>query len=341
MYCCVAFALIGFTLFPMARLSSYESELPADLVFIPDTGLRIDNASNVAPSVGDDGVVYLFYEKHKGKLPEPGKPGRGEPPGPRPEQMMSWSGDGLAFDNAVPRRDPRVDRRRDPRLIHIPDGSWREYIWDMRAEEFISITTRDGVHFTRDPGTRYRGNHSSDPCEEDNDSIGIYDLFWNDGGELVMLYLGDNRGPYDSVRRAVSRDRGDSFEFDRGNVLGDCYDVGERMNHVDQKHIILPGGRVRLFTMVGGGGPPQPGARRCCRIHSWISDDGGDTFAPEPGVRLAPEDFTGFDVYSLNDPWVVRLRDGRYRMYVTALIFENGERRQAIVSATTVEEGSR
>jgi hypothetical protein len=250
---------------------------------------------------------------------------------------MSWSRDGLAFDNAAPWNDERVDMRHNPHVIAMPDGTYRQYLWDMHGQFFYSTSSRDGKHFKRDPGMRYMGHHSGDPCEEDNSSIGIYDMFWNRGGELVMLYLGDNNGPYDSVRRAVSRDGGNTFIFDRGNVLGDCYDVKQKQNHVDQKHIILPDGRIRLFTMVGGG-PPQPGARRCCRIYSWISEDDGETFEQEPGMRLAPEDFRDLDVYSLNDPFVVRLKDGRYRMYVTALIYENGEAREAIVSATTQYE---
>jgi len=36
------------------------ADLPADLDFIPDPGVRIDNASNVSPSVDSSGVVYLF-----------------------------------------------------------------------------------------------------------------------------------------------------------------------------------------------------------------------------------------------------------------------------------------
>ncbi len=308
--------------------------LEPDLVFFPDPGLRIDNASNVAPSVGDDGLVYLFYSKHTGEqIPAM----HGQSMVSRHERMMSWSRDGLSFKNHAPWGDSRYDMRLNPHVMKMPDGTYKQFQWDMREEAIVSMSSRDGRHFKRDPGIRYRGNHSGDPCEEDNNSIGITDFFRNRRGDIVLLYLGDNRGPYDSVRRAVSRDNGESFSFDRGNVLGDCHLVRQKQNHVDQKHIRLPGGRIRLFTMVGGG-PARPGVSRCCSIYSWISEDDGETFTQEPGVRLAPLDFTDLDVYSLHDPFVVRLHDGRYRMYVTARILENGQTREAIVSATTRTE---
>ena len=75
-------------------------------------------------------------------------------------------------------------------------------------------------------------------------------------------------------------------------------------------------------------------------IYSFLSTDNGDTFALEQGVRLTTSDFAsvGIEVWSLNDPWVVRLPDGRYRMYVAALITDatglNGGK-SAIISATT------
>ena len=62
------------------------------------------------------------------------------------------------------------------------------------------------------------------------------------------------------------------------------------------------------------------------------------TFKKEPYISLSPEDFTEFGVYSLNDPWVVLLPDGRYRMYVTGLVADPsspGNYTGAIVSEVT------
>jgi len=60
----------------------------------------------------------------------------------------------------------------------------------------------------------------------------------------------------------------------------------------------------------------------------------------DPVVSLTPEDFLPFGLYvwSLNDPWVVELPDGRYRMYVAAVLSDDAEgtnQRVGILSATT------
>ena len=71
-------------------------------------------------------------------------------------------------------------------------------------------------------------------------------------------------------------------------------------------------------------------------IYSFVSDADLSTFAPEPGVRVKPTDFTELTVGAFYDPVVLRLPDGRYRMYVTAGLGANGSPdRQALVSATT------
>ena len=95
--------------------------------------------------------------------------------------------------------------------------------------------------------------------------------------------------------------------------------------------------------------PPAPEVGRSTGyIHSFLAEDGVN-FVHDEGIRLQPSDFDwdtfGFVVYSLNDPTVVRLTDGRYRMYVTARICESqtpadcteggaGDMREALVSAT-------
>ncbi len=136
-----------------------------------------------------------------------------------------------------------------------------------------------------------------------------------------MVYLGDLPGS-NNLRRAVSADNGWTFTFDRANVLGDAALGGGSNSFVDPKLIELPDERVRLIVMKQGS------------IYSFIADDNLETFTEEPGARLSSSDFIEFSVGALFDPVVVRLPDGRYRMFVTAG-FADGQEHQALVSATT------
>jgi hypothetical protein len=75
-------------------------------------------------------------------------------------------------------------------------------------------------------------------------------------------------------------------------------------------------------------------------VYSFISEDEGRTFRLEPGARLAPAAFAGLNLRSLHDPWVVRLPDGRYRMYVAGAVDSGpGALRFVVVSATTPAVG--
>jgi len=292
-------------------------DLP-DLIFTPDPGIRVDHASNPAPALAEDGTTYLFFSD------------RSVSP---PRLLVAASSDGLTFGIG---QEPR-SWEHDPRRVLLPDGTWRRYLaeqevfGDPGAEMvFRSESSSDGAHFTRDSGIRYR------PPQEDRGAIGVYDVFVDREGGTVLLYIGDMGGPTASVRRAYSLpgDNGWTFAFE-SDVLGG-YGAGQGHNHVDPKSLPLPDGRRRLFAMFQGPLPPQPGVRAVGRISSFVTTDGGRSFEKEGGWRLQPEDFTGLPVWSLNDPWVVQLRDGRYRMYVAALVGDSpATTRWAILSATT------
>jgi len=293
---------------PTNRPSSPVSPTPAaaltpELVFVPDVGFRVENAVLPAPSVDGSGVVYLFYE-------EPGPPGK---PGTR---MVAAAADGLTFANA--RQPTAQDLAHHPFTVRLPDGAWRRYLCDQRTAEMKSESSTDGVTYWLDAGVRYQAQPG------DHGTIGVYDVYVDPAGGVVLLYVGDMYG-VNNVRRAYSPpgDNGWTFAFEDDNVLGDAGAGGTVHSFVDQKSILLPDGRRRLFVMKQG------------TLYSFISAD-GKTYAPEPGTRLAPRDFTGFTVITLHDPVVVRLPDGRYRMYVAARL-AGSEFRWAIVSATTAK----
>lgn len=276
------------------------------LRFYPDSGIRVDQASN--PEAGVDpltSVVYLYYEDRQAQ-------------GPGPRERVALSVDGLEYQpGSVPR-----DHANDPRRVLLPDGNWRMYQLS-RAMTLTSTYSTDGVSFVSEPGIRYA------LAPEDRGSMGIYELFADSSGGIVMLYLGDLLGS-NNTRRAYSRDNGLSFQFERGDVLGDAALGGGARSHVDLTSILLPDGRRRLFTMQGGNGTPQ--------IHSFVSSDEGRSFAQEPGPRVSSSDWTEFPVFGLYDPTIVRLPDGRYRMYVCGQVDEpaaGGRGRSVILSAST------
>ena len=277
------------------NIPSGESPLSKDLIFIPDPGIRVENASSPMAGLDEAGKVYLYYKPTSG--PESDK--------------VAVSTDGLNFSPGV----TPTTYKYHPRWLYMPDNRWRTYLPDQSSDKVISMSApADGTNPTTDPGYRYTAQLA------DKGWIGIVDVFPDDNGGYVMIYLGDKYG-FNNARRAYSspRDNGMNFIFDRDNVLGDA-GLGGGNTYVDQFSIALPNGQRRLFAMTKGQ-----------YIDSFITSDGGRTFTHESGHRLTTSDFTELTVISLHDPSILRLPDGRYRMYVCA----NLGARYVIVSATT------
>lgn len=271
----------------------------SDLKFIPDSGVRMDNASNPAARVNKDGSISLLYQdltEHRTKL--------------------TRSPEGIEFTPGTEINPHHF------RAIALPDGTHRSYLWEPRVVGLVSETSRDGVVFSTDTGVRY----ALQP--DDKGMMGVHELFVDRSGGVVLLYIGDLFG-LNNIRRAYSRDNGWTFTFDRGNVLGDAGLGGGGRSFVDQKAIVLPDGRIRLFTMKGG------------TLFGFISTDDGRTFTQE-NFQLRPQDFREQGLISLHDPQPVRLLDGRYRIYVTGIVDDghpvaqsSPSAKQVIVSATT------
>jgi hypothetical protein len=281
---------------PLLAQSRRRSSRPGNAipVFVFDSGFRVLNATNPAPGVDPvTGQVWIYYVDqiaHK--------------------TMVRIANDGLNFGAAT----EATSWKNDSRNTLMPYGKrWRRYQYDPHTTLMTSSVSSDGANFIAESGTRYA------PQPDDHSVIGVYDLFSNHNGDVVLLYIGDLTGR-NNVRRAVSHDGGLTFAFDHGNVLGDDNAGGGPNSFVDEKSLRLPDGRLRLFTM------------RKTVIYSFISNDDGLTFAFEPGARLQFADYKEATLTSLNDPVVVHLPDGRYRMYVASLRSDNV---WTIVSATT------
>ncbi|MAF67568.1 MAG: hypothetical protein CMJ84_18170 [Planctomycetes bacterium] len=281
--------------------------------FVPDAGVRIANVAVPAPGVDPvTGEVFVYCSNG-------------------PNHYVATSMNGLDFSPPT----IAIDHENDPRctLMPFPDANgqpwWRLYRYQLTTGTFISSSSTDGIRYFPEAGTRYN------PPASDG-AIGVFDLFDDSLGDLHLFYIGDMGGSTHGVRRAVSLDGGDTFEFVADNVLGDM-GTGNGNQYVDPKFTRLDDGRLRLFTMNQGGHPPNPGSVWTGEIFSFTSSDDGRTFPQDPGVRLSCPDFTEFAVWSLNDPWVVQLADGRYRMYVAGLISDgSGGYTASILSATAL-----
>lgn len=270
----------------------------ADLNFIPDPGVRMQNASNPGIFQDQNGLFYLYYQ-----------------------DMVVTSSNGLKFSNGVP-----VNDTNDFRALKLPDGTYRRYFWDERGRTPSNVyglkskSSKDGIHFTQDPGYRYLLD------ESDHGKAGIHAFFVDNSGGVVLLYIGDLLGE-NNIRRAYSKDNGWTFNFEKGNILGDAND-GKPGSFIDHKVISQDDGRKRLFTVRQG------------NIYSFISDDDGKNFVQEPGLRLTPSDFKEFDIMGFGDPVFIKLPDGRWRLYTTAFLKGykpelGGSEKEIIVSATS------
>jgi hypothetical protein len=280
-----------------------------DLLFVPDEGYRVDGGANASPAVDPEtGVIWLYYSDG-------------------PNQYRTVSKDGLTFTAG----ERPTDWQLDPRGTLLPDGTWRRYAYVPSEEAFHSQVSEDGITYAPDDGTVH---YSLQP--EDDSWAGVYTAFTNAFDKVVLIYLGAEPG---TARRAISYDGGNNFVFDQANLLGDVDYKDCKWIHWDPRATLLEDGRVRLFTMVQGPLPAHPGHRIVGAVYSFISDDGTGEFTLEAGVRLQPSDFSGLFLWSLHDPWVIQLPDGRFRMYVAAKATDDAagnNLRSVIVSATTL-----
>lgn len=276
------------------RRAVAPAPLEASLDFTFDSGFRVIGATNPQPGVDPvTGQVHLYYVDHATN-----------------QQRVAVSTDGLTFPAGS---SAAGVFRNDARNTRLPDGTWRRYQWNFGTSQISSLFSSDGISFTPESGVRY----SLHPA--DKGTLGVYDAFSDRQGGVVFLYLGDLPG-LNNVRRAYSRDNGLTFTFDRGNILGDDTAGGGANSFVDEKSIRLPDGRIRLFTM------------RQNTIYSFVSNDDGYSFARDPGTRLERANFKEATLTSLNDPVVIRLPDGRFRMYLASL---RSDQVWVVVSATT------
>ena len=284
-----------------------SNEIDEGLNWVIDAGFRLENSSNSRIMRYEDGVVHLGHEYRAQELKD--EPGRGS--------YVAISEDGLNFGE-------RTKFQGDDYLgdgILLLDGTYRRYREDMVNGWVVSQSSTDGgVTWADDPGYRYDLN------ENDAGWMGVRAFWVNDDGGVGFIYntnqiFGPNGEEIHSVRLAYSEpgDDGMNFELIDDNPIEDYVtsDVLQEMA-ADPHFVKLEDGRIRLIVMRQDHRRETPPLEANGSIVTYISEDGFD-FQYE-GEVVSWDDFEEWDVISLNDPKIMELDDGRFRVYVAAWI---------------------
>ena len=280
-----------------------------DLIFIPDSGIRVDSSGISKVLIDPNGVYILYYTQG-------------------PSNGVAVSNDGLNFTIEDPQNYPSF------RYNLMPDSSFMHYFIDIVNDTVLlkSRSSIDGVTFTLDSGNRFVF-----PSNDAITSANVYSTFFNNIlGEVYMIYLA---GEIDNARsiKSESGNNGWNFGSYTTNIFGDSVLGGGNQSYWDPNAIVLPDNKIRIFTMNQHGHPVPPEVPKGT-IYSFTSNNHGATFIQDLDYRLRFDDYDEFEVISLNDPKVILLPDGRYRMYVASMIRTgqgNDEIKWSIISATT------
>ena len=279
------------------------------LIFIPDSGIRIDSSGISRVLIDPTGVYILYYTQG-------------------PSNGVAVSDDGLNFTIEDPQNYPSF------RYKLMPDSSYMHYFIDIVNDTALlkSRSSIDGVTFTLDSGNRFVF-----PTNDAITSANVYSTFFNNIlGEVYMIYLA---GEIDNARSIKSESGNNGWHFGSytTNIFGDSVLGGGNQSYWDPNAIVLPDNRIRIFTMNQHGHPVPPAVPKGT-IYSFTSNDNGSTYIQDTDYRLRFDDYDEFEVFSLNDPKVILLPDGRYRMYVASMIRTgqgNDDIKWSIISATT------
>jgi len=309
---------------------------PREVKFFLDQGIRKDFAAQSYVVSKDDTGKLRVYEPKLGKdvfltykdttIDQKDSENHTNP------SKISTSTNGLLFNEGKPFQHFKKPGIKLPRPIK-GKVAYRQFF--LTADGMHSATSLNGGEtYEIDEGIRYKLS------KEDFGSVGYYDYTVNFKGEIVLLYIGAMKDSSSNIRLAISKDNGSSFQLVDRNPLGDRGDNAMGLDHRDPRITKLKDGRLRLFTMVQGDiGAPIPGERALGEIHSFTSHDGGHRWKKDKGIRLKSGIIGEMEVWSLNDPHVIELSDGRFRMYITARVLDKSSSdesyKEVIISLTT------
>ena len=257
-------------------------------------------------------------------------------PGPdyktRPANILSaYSDDGEAWEREPGIRlgphEPGAARRVVcPDVVPLPAGGYRMYLEGQPHDgpsSIISASSSDGLVWEPDPSARFgdgEWSYGSPRClyvDAPNGEI-LYRLYFH--RYTFPLVPGLESGNH--IISALSSD-GLRFEIEPGVRIGQESDL-ESYSVYAPEVLRLGDGTYRMYY-AGWSADPIRG-----RIFSTVSRDGIDwTKDPEPNVVFGGR----WDKEKCSEPCVMRMPDGRYRMYYEA---NDGTSTWRILSATAM-----
>lgn len=291
---------------------------------IPDDGVRL--ACAAIPRIGREGGTYYLY--HNTELAS--ETGR----------QYATSDDALMFGAPVKVQQENVNGQPFSKLTGSPgrqelptpsartspcnQPTHRVYTHNAALQGFGTAITancsNDGLHF--------RAEGVDLIPSEEGGQMGVVTSYAL-GGRVHVLTM-DGMDNHHRIWHYKSTDgTGDSFALVSNDPLNNGDTSPANPRHNDPFALAMDDGSQLILTMRMHHGNIQPPNTRTGEIHAWRAREGsGDTVASENEVAgkneavIDVDDFVtaGHDVYSINDPSVIKLDDGRYRVYVGALL---------------------
>jgi hypothetical protein len=203
-----------------------------------------------------------------------------------------------------------------PNVVPLPGGGFRMYYsqivprpgfpagandYDNATTRILSAISTDGLTWIPEPGVRLSAQQSG-PGTLRVVSPEVVPVI--DGGSRLRMYYEHCPGPRQitgalksALKSALCDDGGLTWTVEPGVRVG-----ADGRSFISARVIFLDDGRCRLYYAERGRG-----------ICSALSEDGGFTFRPEPGLRIGPDE--AVDTVALLAPEVLRIEGAGYRMY--------------------------
>ena len=197
-----------------------------------------------------------------------------------------------------------------PRVLALPGGGYRMYYsqilplpgnpagandYDHATTRILSAFSANGEAWIPEPGVR---------LSSESGGAGPFRVVSSEvvpvGNGALRMYFECCAGPQstsNSIRSAISLDGGILWSLEPGERL-----ATEGHNYSAPRIVFLTGGQFRLYCYDRGRG-----------IISLISSDGGLTFRPEPGLRIAQDGI--YDSLFAFAPEILSVGDTGYVMY--------------------------
>ena len=282
---------------------SQGKEAKDSLSFTVDSGVRIEQASNPRIMNHSDGVLTLGYESQVTELQN----------FPSARGYVATSTDGLTF---IGNRQFKPGENQGKGVYLESEKVWRRYDTNPELTAIISSTSTDGGKtYTLDEGTRFVLSASKDEAW-----IGVWSEWVDEDGGVVILFnnnVMDDGKEFVYVSRLYAED-GYNFKMTDQDVI----DLPDQKPYLggfrDPNTILLADGRIRMVAMVQNSRVVPPAAKMG-HIYTLISVDNGRNFEVEDEA-ISYTDFTEFEVWSLNDPKIVMWEDGRFQIFVAAMV---------------------